>query len=73
MFCFLSADINECEEKAHNCGGSAVCLNTIGSYFCACQEVGLLLTVCQKLFYNLFDNMQGYKSNGTHCSGQHIC
>ena len=42
LFCFLS-DIDECFED-YNCTGcvspsdGGVCMNTIGSYYCACQE-----------------------------------
>lgn len=35
---FLIVDINECEEKTHTCHPSALCVNTVGGFRCACTE-----------------------------------
>ena len=39
----LLIDINECEIEAHNC--DHLCLNTIGSFHCACQSGYILNTL----------------------------
>ena len=31
------ADINECDNKSHNCDGNATCTNNNGSFSCACN------------------------------------
>ena len=52
----LPLDIDECEIEADNC--DHVCLNTIGSFHCACQSGYILSTLnnrtCSgKLYYLL--------------------
>ena len=42
-FEYLLIDIDECELKADNC--DHVCLNTIGSFHCACQSGYILNTL----------------------------
>ena len=35
----FSLDVNECEDGRHNCDPqSAKCVNTIGSFYCACKD-----------------------------------
>jgi len=31
---FLSADVDECEHKGHNCSQEEVCVNTYGGFQC---------------------------------------
>lgn len=35
---YLVEDVNECELNTHHCGESTLCVNTIGSYECACPD-----------------------------------
>ena len=36
MKTFIATDINECEEDV--CGSNEICVNTVGSFICQCQE-----------------------------------
>lgn len=31
------ADVDECADGTHTCGGNAACENTLGSYACKCE------------------------------------
>ena len=35
---FAMTDLNECASTAHNCDSSAACINTLGSFSCACND-----------------------------------
>lgn len=36
LFLFILIDLNECSIGTHNC--SQICINTMGSYRCACSR-----------------------------------
>ena len=38
MHNFISADVDECKLEVDICDGNAECINTDGSYMCACKS-----------------------------------
>lgn len=36
--CYFRADVDECKTDLAQCGDSAYCTNTVGSYICNCKQ-----------------------------------